>query len=101
MVKPFAVQCLADMSDRGFLFLFSILMIAGGLGTTAWLVISGQALTVDGLFLVLTALLVAVAFLLYLIFMIRREMEAQAKPKAAAAPAKAAAGAAAKTAPVS
>jgi len=88
------------MSDRGFLFLFSLLMIAGGLGTTAWLVISGQALTVDGLFLVLTALLVAVAFLLYLIFMLRREMEAPAPAKATSAPAKAAAGATAKTAPV-
>ncbi|HWD00696.1 MAG TPA: hypothetical protein VG456_28260 [Candidatus Sulfopaludibacter sp.] len=86
------------MSDRGFLFLFSLLMIAGGLGTTAWLVISGQALTVDGLFLMLTALLVAGAFLLYLIFMVRREMEAPAKP--AATTARAGAGAAAKPAPV-
>lgn len=88
------------MSDRGFLFLFSVLMIAGGLGATAWLVISGQALTVDGLFLVLTALLVAVVFLLYVMFMMRREMEAQRAVKPAAAPAKAAAGAAAKPAPV-
>lgn len=83
------------MSDRGFLFLFSVLMILAGLGAAVWLIISGQALTMDGIFLLLTALLVAAAFLLYAVFMIRREMEAQAKP--AAAPAKTAAGAAAKT----
>ena len=88
------------MSDRGFLFLFSVLMIAGGLGTTAWLVISGQAFTVDGLFLVLTALLVALVFLLYVMFVIRREMDAQTAAKPAAAPAKAGAGATAKPAPV-
>ena len=82
------------MSDRGFLFLFSVLMILGGVGTAVWLFVSGQAGTVDGLFLVLTALLTAAAFLLYVIFMIHREMEAAAKP--AAVPAKAAGGAAAK-----
>lgn len=83
------------MSDRGFLFLFSVLMILGGLGTGVWLFISGQAGTVDGLFLLLTALLVAAAFLLYVVFMIHREMEAANKP--APAPAKAASPAAAKT----
>jgi hypothetical protein len=83
------------MSDRGFLFLFSVLMILGGLAASVWLFISGQAGTVDGLFLVLTALLVAAAFLLYLLFMIHREMEAAAKP--ATAPAKTGATAAAKT----
>ena len=85
---------LGTMSDRGFLFLFSIFMILAGLGTSGWLFASGQAGTVDGLFLLLTALLVAAAFLLYVIFMIRREMEVPAKP--AAAPAKSGAGAAAK-----
>ncbi len=84
------------MSDRGFLFLFSVLMVFGGVGAVVWLFASGQAGTVDGLFLVLTALLVAAVFMLDLVFMIRREMEAEAKP--AAAPAKAAAGAASKTA---
>ena len=68
-------------------------MIVGGVGTAVWLAASGQAGTVDGLFLLLTALLVAAAFLLYLVFMIRREMEAPAKPAAASAKA----GAAAKT----
>ena len=53
------------MSDRGLLFLFSVLMIAAGLGAAAWLVATGQAGTVDGLFLVLTALITAAAFALY------------------------------------
>jgi hypothetical protein len=85
------------MSDRGFLFLFSILMILGGLGAAAWLILTGQAGTVDGLFLLLTALLTAVVFGMYVIYVIHRAMEAAAeaaKPavKAAApAPAKKAA----------
>jgi Na+-transporting methylmalonyl-CoA/oxaloacetate decarboxylase gamma subunit len=76
------------MSDRGFLFLFSIFMIVAGIGATVWLFATGQALTVDGLFLVLTALLTALVFALYVMFVIHRAMEAAAKP--AAAPAKAA-----------
>lgn len=83
------------MSDRGFLFLFSILMFLGGLATAGWLFATGQAATVDGLFLLLTALLVALCFLLYLVFMIRRAMEAPP----GAQPAKAGAVAAAKPTP--
>lgn len=80
------------MSDRGFLFLFSIFMIVASLGAAVWLGITGQAFTVDGLFLVLTALLTAAVFLLYVVFMIRRAMEppaktAPAKTSAAKAPA--------------
>jgi hypothetical protein len=75
------------MSDRGFLFLFSVLMIVGGIATTGWLFATGQAGTVDGLFLALTALLIAAAFGLYLKFMIGRAMEA-ASTKAPAQPAK-------------
>jgi hypothetical protein len=85
------------MSDRGFLFLFSILMILGGLATAGWLFATGQAATVDGLFLMLTALLVALCFALYVIFLIRRAMETSAQP--AAQPAKAGAVAAPKPAP--
>jgi hypothetical protein len=70
------------MSDRGFLFLFSLLMILGGLGTAAWLFISGQAGTVDGLFMLLTALLVAAVFGLYVKFMIGRAKEEVSKPAA-------------------
>ena len=85
------------MSDRGFLFLFSVLMIGAGGAAVAYLVATGQAGTVDGLFLTLTALLLAVCFAMYLSYMIRRAME-PAKP-AAPAP-KTAASAAAKPAPV-
>lgn len=75
-------------------------MIAAGLGSAAWLVVNGQAGTVDGLFLVLTALVVAASFALYAVFMIRRAMETAQKPasKAAQAGAK---GAVPKPAPVS
>ena len=83
------------MSDRGFLFLFSVLTIIGSLAYCAWVVASGQALTMDGLFMMLTALLVAAVFGLYIKFMISRELEAQ---KAAVEPAKPAAPAKAKPA---
>ena len=78
------------MSDRGFLFLFSIFMILGCLATAGWLFATGQAATVDGLFLMLTALLIALCFLLYVIFMIRRAMESSAAPTAKAGKAPAA-----------
>jgi hypothetical protein len=71
------------------LFLFSILMIAAGLGAAVWLVATGQAGTVDGLFMVLTALITAAAFALYAVFLFRRAMQAVAKPAAKAAPASA------------
>lgn len=84
------------MSDRGFLFLFSILSILGCLVYSGWIVATGQALTMDGLFMLLTALLVAAVFGLYVKFMIGREFEAQT---AAALPAKAPATSKAKPAP--
>jgi hypothetical protein len=73
------------MSDRAALFLFSIFMILVSLGAAAWLLVSGQAATVDGLFLLLTALLSAAVFGLYVKFMIGRAMEAQ-KPVPATSP---------------
>lgn len=80
---------LGTMSDRGFLFLFSVFMIAASLGAAVWLGVTGQALTVDGIFMVITALITALAFLLYVVYLIRRAMEpppkvAPAKPAAAA-----------------
>jgi hypothetical protein len=82
------------MSDRGFLFLFSLLMIVFGLGAAVWLFVTGQAGTVDGLFMLLTALLIAVVFGLYVVYAIRRAMEAAApppvKPSKAGSPAPAA-----------
>lgn len=84
------------MSDRACLFLFSLLMIIGGLAFSGWLIATGQAATVDGLFLLLTALLVVAVFGLYVMFMINRE---KAAAKAAAQPAKAAAAAKPKPSP--
>lgn len=81
-----------DMSDRGALFLFSIFMIVASLAAVGWLIVTGQALTVDGLFLVLTALLSAAVFGLYVKFVIGRAVEAQvqaAKQTAKAAKAEA------------
>ena len=73
-------------------------MIAASGAAAAYLVATGQAATVDGLFLVVTALLIAVCFGMYLVYMIRRAM---AVVKPAAQPAKAGATAStAKPAPV-
>jgi hypothetical protein len=72
------------MSDRAALFLFSLFMVVASLGAAIWLFVTGQAGTVDGLFLLLTALLSAAVFALYVKFVIGRAMEAQ-KPASAAA----------------
>ena len=76
------------MSDRGFCFLFSCVVIVAALGAAGWLLATGQAATVDGLFLLLTCLLVGLAFGLYIKFMIGRAMEPAEAP--AAKPTKAA-----------
>ncbi len=87
------------MSDRAFCFSFSCVVILASLGASGWLVATGQAATVDGLFLLLMCLTIALAFGLYVMFMIRRAMEPLQQP--AAKPAKAAASASpAKTAPL-
>lgn len=86
------------MSDRGFCFSFSCLVILASLCAAGWLVATGQAATVDGLFLLLTCLLVAAAFALYVVFMIRRAMEPVEAPAGKAV--KAAAATASKTAPL-
>jgi predicted lipid-binding transport protein (Tim44 family) len=71
------------------------MVILASLCAAGWLLATGQAASVDGLFLLLTCLLVTLAFALYVRFMIRRAMEpvetSAAKPaKAAATPSKAA-----------
>jgi hypothetical protein len=73
------------MSDRGALFLFSLFMIVASLGAAVWLFATGQAGTVDGLFLLLAALLSAAVFALYVKFVIGRAMEAQAQAATQAA----------------
>ena len=77
--------------DRAILFLFSVVVEIASLAAAGWLLASGQAGSVDGLFLLLTALLIALAFGLYLAFMIRRAMEPAAAPAAQTAKAGAAA----------
>jgi len=77
------------VSDRAILFLFSVVVEIASLVAAAWLLVTGQAGSVDGLFLFLTCLLIALAFGLYLAFMIRRAMEPAPAP--AAQPSKAAA----------
>jgi len=60
-------------------------MILLCLGTCVALLINGQAESVDGLFLILMCLAVALAFTLYLVFMIKKAMEPPpAPPKPAA-----------------
>jgi len=87
------------MSDRAFCFLFSCVVILASLGATGWLVVTGQAASVDGLFLALMCLTIALAFGLYVMFMIRRAMESLQQP--AAKPAKSTTAASpAKTAPL-
>ena len=74
------------MSDRALLFIFGVIVILVCLGTCATLLVTGQAETVDGLFLILMCGAIALAFALYLVFMIRRAMEPPPPaPKAAAA----------------
>jgi hypothetical protein len=85
------------MSDRAMLFLFGVFVIVVCLGTCAILLINGQAESVDGLFLILMCLAVALAFGLYLMFMIKRAME---PPPAPPKPAAKTATPAAKTEPV-
>src|SRR5262245_22688237 len=78
-------SAITTMSDRAFLFLFSILMIVAGLGASVWLLVTGQAGTVDGLFLLLTALLIALVFALYVMHVIRTAIQAARQPAAPAA----------------
>ena len=73
------------MSDRALLFLFGVLVIVICLGTCGVLLMNGQAESVDGLFLILMCLSIALAFGLYLLFMIRRAMEPPPPPPKAAA----------------
>lgn len=84
------------MSDRAILFLFSVLVVVASLAAAGWLLVTGQADSVDGLFLLLTCLVLAFAFSLYIVFLVRRALESLETSqgqtaKSAPAPAKAAA----------
>ncbi|HZT30899.1 MAG TPA: hypothetical protein VFA33_13495 [Bryobacteraceae bacterium] len=80
------------MSDRGVLFLFSLVMVLASLAAAAWLLATRQAAHIDGLFLLLVCLLVAFSFSCYLRFLVRQVLKelaavqkAPEKPKSLAA----------------
>jgi hypothetical protein len=54
------------MSERTFLFLLSLAVFVGAIGVAAWLMVTNQVGTVDGLFLFCSSLVAAFAFGLYL-----------------------------------
>ncbi len=83
------------MLERVAVFLFLVLVVLGSLGGVGWLLATGQAASVEGIFLVLTALVLALVCGVAIYVMIRGAMEA-AQP--AAAPAKPAVTATPKTA---
>ena len=59
------------MSDRAFLFLFSLTMVIAALAVAGWLIATCQIGTVDGLFLFCACSVNAAAFGLYLCSLIR------------------------------
>jgi hypothetical protein len=75
------------MSDRAYLFIGSILLVVLSLSAAGWLVVSHQAFSLDGLFMVLVCLLVALCFALYawnLVAMAKEEIVKESAPKAPA-----------------
>jgi hypothetical protein len=73
------------MTDRALIFLGSLIIMIGALGVAIWLIVGGQVGTFDGNFLLLSALVVAFAFGLYLKFLIKQALEAVEKKKVAEA----------------
>lgn len=73
------------MSDRGFLFLFSLGVIIASLAAAVWLIATGQAAYIDGLFLLICCLVLVLAFSLYVRYLIGSVMQVTAR---AAGPAK-------------
>ena len=47
------------MSEQGWLFIFSSLMILLSLGVAVWLIVTGRAISFDGLFLMLVCGVIA------------------------------------------
>jgi len=60
------------MSDRALLFLGSILLLILSLASVGYLAATKQLLTLDGIFISLVSLLMALCFALYLMFVINR-----------------------------
>jgi hypothetical protein len=75
------------MTDRAFFFLAALIGEIIALVAVVWLIVAHQLGTFDGNFLLLSALVLAFSFGLYLKFMIARAMQALRAPKPAAVPA--------------
>lgn len=69
------------MSDRGYLFLFSVFVIVASLGGAAWQIFTDLA-SLDGIFLLLTCGLLALAFALYAKFLLGQAMASTPPPAA-------------------
>lgn len=54
------------MSDRVAVFVFSLLLVVGGLIADAWLIVTNQVGSFDGLFLFCSSSVIAFAFGLYI-----------------------------------
>ena len=50
------------MLERVGVFLLSVLLVAGSLGLAVWIIATGQAASMDGIFLVLVCLVFALVF---------------------------------------
>ena len=50
------------MREVAALFLFCVIMVAGPLGVSVWLISTGQAVGIEGLFLLASCLVLALAF---------------------------------------
>jgi Ca2+/Na+ antiporter len=68
------------MSDRGILLLFSLGVIFAALGVAVWLISTGQAAYIDGLFLLLCCIVLVLTFGLYAKYLVRSVMRAAAQP---------------------
>lgn len=72
----------ATMSDRAFLFLFSLGVLIAALGVAGWLIATDQVGTIDGLFLFCTCMVIALTFGLYLRWLVRSTLhDAHRRPE--------------------
>jgi membrane protein implicated in regulation of membrane protease activity len=77
---------LKRLSDGGWLFLGSVLLVVLSLAGSGWLVASGQVMGLDGLFMLLVFLTTALVFALYawnLLAIVRDQIETERSPKPA------------------
>jgi hypothetical protein len=70
-----------SVPDRGWMFVFSLGVMVACLAVAVWLMATGQAAYVDGLFLLISSLVLALAFGLYLGYLIRGARDEAPGPK--------------------